>query len=162
CLARHGDADTARLAACELQRHLPAHEKRPRGRSNAAQLPGPHLRRPSTRGRAGCPAGAAGSGPRHLRAGGGRALMEETYIPLEQARHERCHDDVAYNEAGPDRLPKVAPSGLYYLTMPQLTTKADVNYIVKGLLGLGEISSLYGPSGCGKTFLAIDVALHVA
>jgi hypothetical protein len=46
--------------------------------------------------------------------------------------------------------------------MMQLTTKGDVNYIIKGLLGLGETSSIYGPSGCGKTFLAIDLALHVA
>lgn len=36
------------------------------------------------------------------------------------------------------------------------------NWIVRGLLGAGELSCLYGPPGCGKSVLAGDLAAHVA
>nr|BDD44738.1 hypothetical protein 4 [Rhodospirillaceae bacterium] len=38
----------------------------------------------------------------------------------------------------------------------------DRDMIIKGLLGLGELSVVYGPPKCGKTFLALHTALCVA
>lgn len=35
------------------------------------------------------------------------------------------------------------------------------NYLIKGVLNLGELSLIYGPSNTGKTFLAIDLAQAV-
>jgi hypothetical protein len=36
------------------------------------------------------------------------------------------------------------------------------NYIVKGVIGDGEMSVTYGDSGSGKTFFELDMSLHVA
>jgi hypothetical protein len=38
----------------------------------------------------------------------------------------------------------------------------DLDYLVKGWLGRGDLSMLYGPSNVGKSFIALDIANQVA
>jgi hypothetical protein len=43
-----------------------------------------------------------------------------------------------------------------------LKKKSRQDWIVKGLLGRGDLSCVYGEPGCSKSFLALDLCLHMA
>jgi hypothetical protein len=51
---------------------------------------------------------------------------------------------------------------LKVLSIEELLNQPARQYLVKGVLGAGEMSIWYGAPGCGKSFLLLDIARHVA
>lgn len=48
------------------------------------------------------------------------------------------------------------------LTIPEVLERPPQQYLVRGILGRGELVMLFGPPASGKTFIIISVALSVA
>jgi RecA/RadA recombinase len=44
----------------------------------------------------------------------------------------------------------------------EIKVETRVDAVVKGILHLGDVATVYGPSSVGKTFLVLDLAYHVA
>src|SRR3954453_12702372 len=64
---------------------------------------------------------------------------------------------------GPEDPAGMSETGRLKLVMfDEIKPRLTSNYIVKGVLGDGEMGVVYGESGGGKTFFALDLALHVA
>lgn len=40
--------------------------------------------------------------------------------------------------------------------------KTRENWLIKNVLGQGDISCLFGDPGCGKSFMALDISMHIA
>jgi hypothetical protein len=56
--------------------------------------------------------------------------------------------------------PRGVLQGSWYDQILKRKTRQD--WIVKGLLGRGDLSCVYGEPGCSKSFLALDLCLHMA
>jgi hypothetical protein len=64
-------------------------------------------------------------------------------------------------ETGEIFVEQAAPE-LEVLTLPEIRSLPDPNYLIDGLVIDNGLGFIYGPPGCGKTFVALGAALSIA